>query len=117
MASVDYVAMRARSDAFIQRHGMRAVLRRHGAADRPCDIVIDQWSATELMGRQYDALTRKVVLAAGTLEGGDPKMNDYLVTFVQPAGTVQDEQLKIIAPPIPLKQGGIVVQWTLAVLA
>lgn len=118
---IDYAAMRDRSDAFIQRHGTRAVLRRYGAADRPCDVVLEFWTAQELLGRQYDPLSRKAVLAAGTLQGGDPVMDqDRLVTFVQPSdpdNPVIDEELKITAPPIPLKQGGVTVQWTMAVRA
>lgn len=118
---IDYDATRARSDAFIRRHGMRAALKRYGSPDRPCDVVLIEWSAQELLGRQYDPLTRKAVMAAGNLDIPPIMDLDSLVTFVQPviSGTtpVVDEILKIIARPEPLKPAGVIVQWVMAVRA
>lgn len=118
---VDYARLRADSDASIIRRGMRAVLRRVGLADRWCDVVLIEWKNQEMLGGQYDPLLRKAVIAAGTLEGPDPVADkDRLVTFKQPMDTndpIVDEILRITMAPVPLKPGGVILQWVLAVRA
>lgn len=118
---VDQTRLRATSDALIGRFGMEAVLRRVGMADRRCVVSFENWKNEELLGRQYSPLSRKCVMAAATLEGPDPVAGlDNLVTFKQPLdpnNKIEDERLKIIAPPVPLKLAGVVLQWVMAVEA
>jgi hypothetical protein len=104
-------------DREIKRVGMMATLRREGAADRPCWMYFGQWSPAELMGRLIEPLDRVAVVSAVGLTDPPTHTKDRLITFVQPVGAnrVEDENLRILSPPIRIDPAGIVIAWRLRV--
>jgi hypothetical protein len=104
-------------DYEIKRIGMRAVLRREGMADRTCWMYFGQWTPRELMGRLIDPLDRLAVVSPVGLTVPPLHTKDRLITFVQPLAfvPVEDENLRILAPPDRIDPAGVVIAWRLRV--
>lgn len=102
-------------DFEIKRIGMIAILRRENAADRQCWMYFGNWSSSEIMGRLAEPTDRLAVLSAVGLTIPPLHTKDRLITFVQPQGTVEDENLRILAPPERIDPAGVVIAWRLRV--
>lgn len=112
--AADYDRFRATADNMITKYGMAAKLRR-GDVDRDCTVVITNYSPMERAGQLINLTDRKVLMSAIGLTVPPSEEDDVLVTFVQPAGTVEDEILTIAAPPGRIEMNGTVVMWRLQV--
>lgn len=120
MSTFDYLGSRASADKLIQKFGMQAVLRRASASptDRTCWVVIVDYNPTDKSTSLANPTDRKVIMSAGL--GDVPAMPpdnelDQLVTFVQPAGVVQNEVLPFTCPAKPIEPAGIVVVYEFTV--
>jgi hypothetical protein len=103
----------------IYRAGMAAILRRAGEPDRPCTVVIQDYTSMERMGKMYDPIDKKALIAADTVTLGTPPDRDLdvLITYRQPMSNPPTEyqKFRITMPVVPLSPGGIVVYWKLTV--
>jgi hypothetical protein len=109
--------MKGTATSMIERWGMPAVLRR-STGDRPCTIVITNFSPMERTGQTRNPLDRKVLVSAKDLAIAPDQERDRLVTFVQPMdpnNPVEHEVLKIVEPPGRIDMAGSVVYYRLAV--
>lgn len=113
----DYNETLADADALLTEFGMSAVLRRAGISDRPCVVVIFD-APRERPGDLANPTDRKVYLSAATPEviaTPPDDEQDTLVTFIQPAGTIEDETLPMTCKPKRLQPAGINVLWEFTV--
>jgi hypothetical protein len=117
VGTLDPARMQLVVDREIRRIGMSAVLRREGAADRQIWMYFGQWSPAELMGRLIEPLDRVAVVSAVGLTDPPTHTKDRLITFVQPPSftPVEDENLRILSPPIRIDPAGVVIAWRLRV--
>jgi hypothetical protein len=119
MATVfDYQAAITDADNLIKYFGMAAVLRRPGIPDRPCTVVIISYDPMDRPADLVNLTDRKVIMSAANVEvQTTPPDNerDHLVTFVQPGGTVEDEDLPMTCKPKPTAPAGITVLWEFTV--
>lgn len=120
MASFDYLSSRATADKLLTKFGMNAVLRRASTSptDRKCRVVIVDYNPSDKSTSLANPTDRKVIMSAGL--GDVPAMPpdnelDQLVTFVQPAGVVEDEVLPFTCPVKPISPAGIVVAYEFTV--
>jgi hypothetical protein len=104
-------------DSEIKRIGMIAALRREGSPDRKIWMYFGQWTAREQMGRLIDPLDRLAIVSALGLTDPPTHTKDRLITFVQPPAfnPVEDENLRILAPPDRNDPAGRVLAWRLRV--
>ena len=117
MSVLDTARFRTVVDAEIKRIGMSAALRREGSPDRKIWMYFGQWTAREMMGRMIDPLERVAVVSALGLTDPPTHTRDRLITFVQPPAfvPVEDENLRILAPPDRIDPAGVVIAWRLRV--
>ena len=118
MPKVNYERFKETASDMIRQWGMRAVLRRNGAPDRWCDVVITYFTPYERTGQMRDPLDRKVLLSVDGLAIPPDKERDRLVTYVQPldeANPVEDETLRIVEIPGKIEMAGNTVLYRLAV--
>jgi hypothetical protein len=114
----DYQQTLTDADDLIQYFGMGAVLRRAGIPDRPCTVAIIEYEPHEKPADLANSTDRKVIMSAKNLEvqaTPPDHEKDHLVTFVQPGGTVQDEDLPLTCKPKPTAPAGIIVLWEFTV--
>lgn len=114
-AKFDYLGTRKTADKLIKKFGMRAVLRR-GTSDRECYVVIVDYMAQDKATQLANPTDRKVIMSAVGLDDVPPdNEQDALVTFVQPAGTVENEVLPFTCPVNPVAPAGEVVVYEFTV--
>lgn len=118
-AKFDYQHTQRTADKLITKFGMDAVLRRATGSptDRPCRVVIfDEPHEKQKLGNPTD---RHVYLSPLTEDGEvllDPDDElDHLITFVQPAGTVENEDLPITCKPKKIAPAGVAALWEFTV--
>jgi hypothetical protein len=102
-------------DREIKRIGMIAVLRRQGAPDRQCWMYFGKWDSRELMGRLINPGDRLAILSAVGLTDPPNHTTDRLITFVQPAGKIEDENLRILSIAERIEPAGVAIVWKLQV--
>jgi len=112
---MNWARLQGVADKLIKKYGRNAILRR-AAGDRPCTVVEIQFDPREQRGQLSDLIHRTILVSAVDLVLAPEMSKDTLITLV-PGGTVEDEVLKIVAPPTRLAPGGIVVYWELNVRA
>lgn len=105
----NYPAMQGTSDELIKYFGMRAVLRSLTAdptrPDRPVTVAIVEFEPREKVNELANPTDRKVLMSpldpiTGLVLATPPdNEQDALVTFVQPAGAVEDEVLGMTCKP------------------
>jgi hypothetical protein len=119
MATVfDYQAALTDADNLIKYFGMKAVLRRPGIPDRPCTVVIIEYDPRDQPAELATPVDRKVIMSAANVEiQTTPPDNeqDHLVTFIQPGGTVENEDLPLTCKPKPTAPAGVTVLWEFTV--
>lgn len=100
----------------IERYGMMAVLRRHGAPDRWCKVCMVAWTPFEKMAL-VNQVDRKMLIAVDGVDIPPDRERDIVVTYKQPLADppVEDEQLTIAAPVGKVEMGGETVLWRLTV--
>jgi hypothetical protein len=116
-APFNYWALSQQCAAIIAQHGQPAILRRGGqlnAQDRWVRVFLRRWNAREMMGGLADPLVRMALLAP--INPPPDHDLDRLITFLQPLGDVpvEDENLRIIVRPEPIKPAGTLVFWKLS---
>lgn len=111
----DYYRSRRTARRMIERAGQSAVLRRAGAADRWCSVVIQDYGPMERLGKMYDPTDRKALIAVNDdlLRTPPDRDLDVLILFQQPIfdDPVEYEKLRFTAPIVPIAPSGIVVRW------
>jgi hypothetical protein len=116
----NYFRTRNEVSGILRRMGAPAVLRRGigaGAADRWCTAFLYRWRPTIQMGGLVDPMERLVLISAEGLTIPPDNNLDALVTFLQPIvdAPVQDENLRIVAPPARIEPAGVLLAWKLRV--
>ena len=101
-------------DREIKRIGMIAVLRRDGG-DRKCWMYFGAWTSRELMGRLENLTDRLAIISAVDLTDPPLHTKDRLITFVQPGGRIENENLRIISVVERIEPAGIPIAWKLQV--
>ncbi len=112
----DYNEAMLDADELINEFGMNAVLRR-ASGDRPCVVAIID-APRERPGDLANPTDRKVFMSNLTpeVQATPPDdEQDALITFVQPAGTVEDENLPMTCKPKRLAPAGQNVFWEFTV--
>lgn len=115
-----YVGMRGVADKLLKKFGMPAILRRVGAnpEDRPCIVAIVDFLPHERSSSLANPTDRRVLLSAATPEiqaiPPDSEL-DQLVTFIQPAGTIQNEVLPMTCKPKLYAPAGVPVLYEFTV--
>jgi hypothetical protein len=104
----------------IRTMGMPAVLRRGivpNISDRPCRIFVRKYTVREMMGGLVDPMERFVLMSADGLKIPPEHSIDSIITFFQPMTEppIEDENLRIIEPAVPIKPAGILVAWKVRV--
>lgn len=118
----DFIRSRAKADQMIQKWGVPGVLRR-ASGDRPCWVLIQDYSPIERMGKMIDPIDRLALVSAiergtGNVLLAPDREQDRIVTFVPGSDPlVEDETLRMSAPPGKLAPGNVVVYWELRVRA
>jgi hypothetical protein len=122
---VDYTRKRRTADGLIRKYsdgGGNAVLRRVGAPDRACSVIIQDYSPMERVGKMINPIDRLAIMSAlapdGTVLSPEPDQEvDRLVTFKVPLAKppVEDEVLRIVQPPGKLNPGNVVLYWELQI--
>jgi len=120
MAGFNYLGTRATADKLIKRFGMKAALRRAGdtPTDRECWVCIYDYMPSDKATALANPTDRKVIMSVGlgaVLNEPPDNEKDQLVTFIQPAGTVQNEVLPFTCPPKPFAPAGVNVLWEFTV--
>jgi hypothetical protein len=119
----NFAGSRQRADRMIRKWGVPGVLRR-ASGDRPCWVVIQDYSPIERVGKMIDPVDRLALVSA--IERGSTnklllapdREQDRLVTFVPGSDPlVEDETLRMSAPPGKLAPGNVIVYWELRVRA
>ncbi len=114
-AKFGYLGTRETADRLIKKFGMRAVLRR-GATDRECFVVLVEYEPSDKATQLANPTDRKVIMSAVGLDGEPPdNEQDKLVTFVQPAGVIELEELPFTCPVKPTAPAGVVVVYEFTV--
>jgi hypothetical protein len=116
----DYFRTQDEVSRILRRMGAPAVLRRGigaGAADRWCIAFLYRWKPTIQMGGLVDPMERLALISAHGLTIPPDNNLDALVTFLQPIGdvAVQDENLRIVAPPARIEPAGVLLAYKLRV--
>jgi len=111
----DYLGTRATASKLIRKFGMQATLRR-GTDERDCYVVIVDYMPVDRATQLANPTDRKVIMDATGLDDMPPDNElDVLVTYVQPAGTVQDEVLPFTCPVKPTRPAGVTVVYEFTV--
>lgn len=113
--ALDPYRLMATIDNEIKRIGMIAVLRRESAPDRQVWMYFGQWRSVELMGHLINPGDRLAILSAVGLTDPPTHTKDRLITFVQPAGKVEDENLRILSVAERINPAGVAIVWKLQV--
>jgi hypothetical protein len=119
----NYPAMQETADELIKYFGMRAVLRSLTAVrpDRPVTVAIVEFDPREKANELANPTDRKVVMSpldpvTGFVLALPPdNEKDALVTFVQPAGTIEDEVLGMTCEPKMTAPAGVNCLWVFTV--
>jgi hypothetical protein len=111
----DYYQTQREVSHILTAMGMPAVLRRGAGpatSDRWCQAFLYRWRPNIQMGGLVAPTERLVLISARGLSI-PPDVQDALVTFLQPLGDVpvEDENLRIIEPPAPIKPAGVLLCW------
>lgn len=101
-------------DREIKRIGMIAALRRD-TGERPCWLYFGAWTPRERMGGLIEPTDRLAIISAVGLSDPPIHTRDRLITFVQPAGTAEDENLRIISVVERIAPAGVAIVWKLQV--
>lgn len=119
-------------DNLIKRYGDLALLRQQGQPDRYVSYMQAQFNAMERMGMASNPADRKALISVISPDTGlplspDPSERDVLVTLVlnddgsptkdTSGNLVEDELLKIVAPPARVGPSGKELYWRLQVRA
>lgn len=110
--------------AFIQQsiadNGMRAALRRASTdpdapGDRPCRIMLQEYSAEEKAGKLYNPADIKIALSADGLSIAPDQDKDQLIVFVEPGADLpaETQRMKLFAPPALIAPAGVPAGWRL----
>lgn len=109
-----YKKLQGYTDRTLRTLGMPALLRRVGADDRSCTVVMDSFSALERMGRTLDPLDTKAYISAKSLTLPPDSEKDRLVTLV-PGTTTEEAQYRIVDRPRPVAPAGVVLLYEMTV--
>lgn len=109
----NYERARRVAARLIEKYGNPAILRRT-AGDRPCVAVIVDYTPLERMGKLINPIDRVALISTIDLTPPPHFGQDTLVTLIKDTD-IEDEVLKIVAPPGKLAPGGTVVYWELQV--
>jgi hypothetical protein len=112
--ALDPYRLMATIDRQVKRIGMIATLRRD-TGDRQCWMFFGAWNPIELMGHLENLTDRLAIISAAGLTDPPTHTKDRLITFVQPDGTVEDENLRILSVAERIAPGGVVIAWKLRV--
>ena len=121
IAPFNYARQQQVARGMIEKFGVNAVLRRQNAPDRPCKVVIQEYTAIERIGKMIDPVDRLALVSpfdptTGLALDPDPSSElDRLVTMQPGTTNVEDETLRIVAPPGKLAPGNIIDYWELRV--
>lgn len=110
-----YARLRDTASSMLAKFGVAAVLRGAGGY-RPCTIFMMDFTAEDIFARQYDPVSRRVLMSTAGL-AFPPSMEENIVTFVQPAASppVVDKVLKILKPPTQIGPAGVTLVWDMVV--
>lgn len=119
----NYPAMQGTADELIKYFGMRAVLRSLTATrpDRPVTVCVIEFTPREKANELTNPTDRKVLMSpldpvtGLTLAIPPDNEQDALVTFVQPAGTIQDEVLTMTCKPAMTAPASVNCLWEFTV--
>lgn len=122
-AGFDYVGMQGTADDLIKYFGMPAVLRPLSGLgpDRPVTVCIIEYKPREKPNELSNPTDRNVIMSPIDPSTGQvlavPPDNekDALVTFVQPAGLVEDEVLRLTCKPEQTNPAGVNCLWQFTV--
>ena len=87
---------------------MIAVLRRD-TGQRQCWMYFGAWNPRERMGGLIEPTDRLAIISAVGLSDPPIHSKDRLITFVQPDGRVEDENLRIISVVERIAPAGVAI--------
>lgn len=112
----DYFQTRREVDHILTSMGAPCVLRR-STGDRWVTAFLFRWRPSIQMGGLVDPMERLVLLSTKGLTIPPDNNYDSLVTFIQPLADipVEDENLRIVAPPARVQPAGVLLYWKMRV--